>query len=46
MSTPAANGSDGLAMAVRTLGCKVNRVESDTIAAALLGRGVRIVVED
>ena len=28
------------------LGCKVNRVESEAIAAELLGRGVRIVDED
>jgi len=31
---------------VRTLGCKVNRVESDEIAAQLLGRGVAIGDED
>lgn len=37
---------DDLAVAFRTLGCKVNRVESDTIAAELLGRGVRLVEED
>ncbi len=35
-----------LAVALRTLGCKVNRVESEDIAADLLGRGVRIVGED
>jgi threonylcarbamoyladenosine tRNA methylthiotransferase MtaB len=36
----------GPPVAVRTLGCKVNRAESDVIAADLLGRGVRIVGED
>ena len=35
-----------VAVAFRTLGCKVNRVESDSIAAELLGRGARIVDED
>ncbi len=35
-----------LAVAFRTLGCKVNRVESDNIAAELLGRGCRVVDED
>jgi threonylcarbamoyladenosine tRNA methylthiotransferase MtaB len=35
-----------LAVAVRTLGCKVNRAESESIAAELLGRGVRIAAED
>lgn len=35
-----------LAVAVRTLGCKVNRAESETIAAELLGRGVRMAAED
>ena len=35
-----------VAVAFRTLGCKVNRVESDSIAAELLGRGARIVEED
>ena len=34
-----------LAVAFRTLGCKVNRVESETIAAELLGGGARIVDE-
>ena len=32
-------------VAFRTLGCKVNRVESETMAAELLGRGARIVDE-
>ncbi len=36
----------GLTVAVTTLGCKVNRVESDGIAAELLGRGVRVVEAD
>jgi threonylcarbamoyladenosine tRNA methylthiotransferase MtaB len=31
---------------VRTLGCKVNRAESEAIAAELLGEGVRLVAED
>lgn len=35
-----------LAVAVRTLGCKVNRAESEKIAAELLGSGVRISAED
>ena len=35
-----------VAVAFRTLGCKVNRVESDSIAAELLGRGARVVGED
>lgn len=33
-------------VAFRTLGCKVNRVESEDIAADLIGRGARIVDED
>jgi threonylcarbamoyladenosine tRNA methylthiotransferase MtaB len=33
-------------VAFRTLGCKVNRAESESIAAQLLGRGVRLVDED
>jgi len=33
-------------VAFKTLGCKVNRVESDEIAAELLGRGVRLAAED
>lgn len=33
-------------VAFRTLGCKVNRVESEDIAADLLGRGARIAAED
>ena len=32
-------------VAFRTLGCKVNRVESEAIAAELLGRGVQVVEE-
>jgi threonylcarbamoyladenosine tRNA methylthiotransferase MtaB len=36
----------GVPVAFRTLGCKVNRVESDAIAADLLGRGVRLASED
>lgn len=35
-----------LPVAFRTLGCKVNRVESEDIAAELVGRGARIVDED
>lgn len=40
--------SDALApgVFVRTLGCKVNRAESEAIAAELLGEGVRLVAED
>jgi threonylcarbamoyladenosine tRNA methylthiotransferase MtaB len=42
--------SDGtgrqLSVAFRTLGCKVNRVESDEIAVELLGRGAVIVPEE
>lgn len=30
-------------MAIRTLGCKVNRADSETLAAALLGDGVQVV---
>jgi len=33
-------------VAFKTLGCKVNRVESDEIAAELLGRGVEVAEED
>ena len=36
----------GVPVAFRTLGCKVNHVESDTIASDLLCRGARIVDED
>lgn len=43
---PAGDGIATLGVAFRTLGCKVNRVESDTIAAELLGRAVSIVDED
>lgn len=35
-----------LAVAMRTLGCKVNRVEAEKVAARLLGSGVRIVDEE
>ncbi|MDZ4168832.1 MAG: tRNA (N(6)-L-threonylcarbamoyladenosine(37)-C(2))-methylthiotransferase MtaB [Coriobacteriia bacterium] len=35
-----------LAVAFRTLGCKVNRVESESIAAELLGQGCEVVGED
>lgn len=34
-----------LAVAMHTLGCKVNRVEAEKVAARLLGSGVRIVEE-
>jgi threonylcarbamoyladenosine tRNA methylthiotransferase MtaB len=40
-----ASARRALSVAVRTLGCKVNRVESDSIAAELLGHGVRLVPE-
>jgi threonylcarbamoyladenosine tRNA methylthiotransferase MtaB len=33
-------------VAFRTLGCKVNRVESDAVAAELLGAGASVVAED
>jgi threonylcarbamoyladenosine tRNA methylthiotransferase MtaB len=39
-------GAASLPVAVRTLGCKVNRAESEAIAAQLLGAGVRIAEED
>jgi len=35
----------GLTVAFRTLGCKVNRVESEAIAAELLGKGVSVAEE-
>jgi threonylcarbamoyladenosine tRNA methylthiotransferase MtaB len=35
-----------LAVALRTLGCKVNRAESEAIATELLGAGARIVSDD
>ncbi len=37
---------EGVPVAFRTLGCKVNRVESEAIAADLLGRGARLAAED
>ena len=39
------SGHKGLTVAFRTLGCKVNRVESEAIAAELLGRGVSVAEE-
>ena len=39
------SGSGGLTVAFRTLGCKVNRVESESIAAELLGKGVAVAEE-
>ena len=42
----AESGASGVSVAFRTLGCKVNRVESDQIAAELLGRGARIADEE
>lgn len=36
----------GIPVAFRTLGCKVNRVESDQIAVELIGKGARLVPED
>jgi len=39
------SASGKLAVAFRTLGCKVNRVESESIAAELLGRGVTVTEE-
>jgi len=35
-----------LTVAMRTLGCKVNRVEAEKVAATLLGSGVRVVDEE
>jgi threonylcarbamoyladenosine tRNA methylthiotransferase MtaB len=37
--------SVSLGVSFRTLGCKVNRVESESIAAELLGRGAQVVDE-
>ena len=37
---------ESLPVAIRTLGCKVNRAESEMLAAALLGRGVELAEED
>jgi len=39
-SSTASPPSDSLRVAVRTLGCKVNQVESETMLADLLGRGI------
>ncbi len=41
-----ASSGDAPRVAFRTLGCKVNRVESDSAAAALLSAGMEIVSED
>jgi len=41
-----AGSTAALTVAFRTLGCKVNRVESEQIAAELLGGGVLLVAED
>jgi len=38
--------ADALSVAVRTLGCKVNQVESETIVADLLGRGAHLSEEN
>jgi len=40
------SSSSCVRVAFKTLGCKVNRVESDEIAAELLGRGVEVADED
>lgn len=37
---------EALRVALRTLGCKVNRVESEDIAADLIGRGASVVGEE
>jgi threonylcarbamoyladenosine tRNA methylthiotransferase MtaB len=42
----AASSPSPATVAVRTLGCKVNRAESERVAAELLGRGVQVVAED
>ncbi|MBI5232350.1 MAG: hypothetical protein HY876_09330, partial [Coriobacteriales bacterium] len=34
-----------IGVALKTLGCKVNQVESEDIAAELLGRGAQLVSE-
>ena len=44
--TPEPQPSDRVTVALKTLGCKVNRAESDAIAARLIGRGVSFVAED
>ena len=44
--TGAAHHADRVTVAFRTLGCKVNRVESESIAADLLGTGAVVVEED
>ena len=46
MSGPAPELAGGVAVALLTLGCKVNRVESEDIAADLMGRGARVTCED
>lgn len=38
--------ADRVNVAFRTLGCKVNRVESEDIAADLLGHGAKVVAEN
>ncbi len=40
------SGATRLRVAFRTLGCKVNRAESESIAAELLGSGVSVVAAD
>ncbi len=46
MSARATQVPSGVPVALRTLGCKVNRVESEDIAADLIGRGAVISAED
>lgn len=38
--------SEPLRVAFRTLGCRVNRTDAETVAADLMGRGVAVVAED
>ena len=45
MAPDADQAFGGLSLAFKTLGCKVNRVESDAIAAELLAAGGRLVDE-
>ena len=46
MSEPSPDATRAVSVAFRTLGCKVNHVESEDIAADLIGRGARLSGED
>lgn len=39
-------GADGHRVSLHTLGCKVNRTESEALAEALIGAGVEVVMDD